>query len=88
RRLVDELGGIDKAIEIAAELAEIPDYQIVKVDGSKDFFSTLLEKQLEDIKFSILKSAWGEDMDYLNTLRTIRSTDGIQARIPYDMQPL
>ncbi|MDH6311627.1 protease-4 [Parabacteroides sp. PFB2-10] len=87
-RLVDELGGIDKAIEIAAELAEIPDYQIVKVDGSKDFFSTLLEKQLEDIKFSILKSAWGEDMDYLNTLRIIRSTDGIQARLPYDMQPL
>ncbi|MDH6342154.1 protease-4 [Parabacteroides sp. PFB2-12] len=86
--LVDELGGLERAIEIAAELAEVPDYQLVTVDGSKDFFSSLLEKQLEDIKFSILKSAWGEDMDYLNKLRTIRSTDGIQARLPYDMQPL
>ncbi|MDL2255189.1 signal peptide peptidase SppA [Parabacteroides sp. OttesenSCG-928-K15] len=88
RNLVDELGGIDRAIEIAAELADITNYQTVKVDGSKDFFTTLLEKQLEDIKLSVLKSTLGEDMEYFQQLQSIRSGNGIQARLPYDMKPL
>lgn len=86
--LVDELGGIDKAIETAADLAELSDYNIVGVSGSKDFFQDFLEKQLNDIKMSVVKNTLGSDFEYIQTLNRIRSTSGIQARLPYDIKPL
>jgi hypothetical protein len=39
-----------------------------------------------DIKSSIIKDYIGEDAEILNTLRMIRQTKGVQARLPYDFQ--
>lgn len=88
RGLVDELGGIETAIQTAAQLADLSDYSISHVSASKDFFKDLLEKQLGEVKVSIVKSVLGEEYEYFKTLETIRSHAGIQARIPYDMRPL
>ncbi len=41
--LVDELGNINSAIEKAAELASLTDYQIVSYPDKKDFLTELLE---------------------------------------------
>lgn len=86
--LVDELGGIDKAIEIAAESAGLDNYSLMNVSASKDFFEELLMKQIDDVKISIAKDLIGNEFEYLKTLNQIRTTCGIQARIPYDLQPL
>lgn len=86
--LVDQLGGIETAIQTAADLAELTEYYTVDISGSKDFFTELLEKQLNDIKFSILHDVLGEDLEYIKTLNTIRSVSGVQARLPYDMKAL
>jgi protease-4 len=86
--LVDELGGIDRAIELAAEKAKIVNYTIINVSASKDFIKDLLEKQLEDVKTSMLRNLMGEEYEYYKTLQQVKSTYGIQARIPYDLKPL
>ncbi|MBN2799543.1 MAG: signal peptide peptidase SppA [Deltaproteobacteria bacterium] len=41
--LVDELGGLDKAIAKAAELAEIDGYDLVKLPRQRDFVEMLME---------------------------------------------
>ncbi|WP_106829493.1 signal peptide peptidase SppA [Parabacteroides pacaensis] len=86
--LVDELGGINKAIETAANLAEISEYSVTSVKSSKDFFTTLLEKQLDEVKVNILKSFLGEEYNEYITLKKIKATRGIQARLPYNLKPL
>lgn len=86
--LVDKLGGIGTAIQEAAELAEITDYSITEVSGSKDFFTAFLEKQLEDVKMGVVKNFLGEDFKDFAILRKARSASGIQARLPYDIKPL
>lgn len=86
--LVDELGGINKAIETAAGLAGISDYSLTTVAGSKDFFTTLLEKQLEEAKIRTVKSFLGVEYDNYATLKRVQSVRGIQARLPYDFKPL
>lgn len=86
--LVDQLGGIDTAIKAAAELAGITDYSILNVSGSKDFLTDFIEKQLGSVKASFVKSFLGSDYEYFRTLQQIRSMSGIQARLPYDIQPL
>ena len=86
--LVDELGGIDRAIELAVELSGIVNYSIVNVSTSSDFIKELFEKQLEDAKISILRNMMGAEYDYFRTLQQIKTFSGIQARLPYDLKPL
>ena len=42
--LVDELGGLDKAIEIAAAKANISNYTLLEYPKKKDFLTTLLDQ--------------------------------------------
>ena len=43
--LVDELGGIGKALEIAAQKADLKGYTIISYPAKKDILSTLLDVQ-------------------------------------------
>jgi protease-4 len=86
--LVDELGGLDRAVELAAELAGVYNYTLVTVPEPGDFLLELLKKQLDETKVSLVRDMVGEDYEYFNTLRQLRSTYGIRARIPYDLKPL
>lgn len=88
RGLVDELGGIETALETAAQLADLSDYSITYVSGSKDFLQELIDKQLSEVKLSVVKSVLGEEYEYFKTLQTVRTHGGIQARLPYDLKPL
>jgi len=88
RGLVDELGGLGRAVEVAAELSDITDYNVTHVSGSKDFLTDFLEKQLDDLKLSIVKNMLGEEFGEFKQLNNIRSNTGILARLPYDIEPL
>ena len=41
-----------------------------------------------EVKSSVIKEALGGDYEIYNTLRMIRRTSGIQARMPYDFEVL
>ena len=86
--LVDEIGDIDRAIEVAAGLAGLTDYNIKTVSGTSDPFTDYLKEQLGEIKSSAIKDALGDDYKLFETIRTIRNTSGIQARLPFDIEPL
>jgi protease-4 len=88
RGLVDELGGLDKAIEIAAGLSGVTNYYVEHISGSKDFLTDLLEKQLDGLRISIVKNMLGEEFEHVMKLHQIRSNTGILARLPYDIEPL
>ena len=86
--LVDELGGIERAVELAGELAEIYNYNIMEVSTDHDFLKELLEKQIEVVKQSVVKDMLGDEYEHFRTLRKVKATYGIQACIPYDLKPL
>ncbi|GHU54800.1 signal peptide peptidase SppA [Bacteroidia bacterium] len=87
RGLVDALGGLDEAIVAAAELAEVTDYQVTNVFGNKDFFQQFFEKQLENVKVSVVKSVIGEEeFNHLQALNEFKRNTGILARIPYEFE--
>ncbi len=88
RGLVDELGGIDTAVQVAAELAGLTDYAIMPVSGSKDKWTEFLEKQLGYVKTSLVKEILGQDIEYVKYVQVLRSSSGIQARLPYDVKPM
>jgi protease-4 len=59
--LVDELGGIDKAIEIAAGLADLESYSIREYPEQKDFFSQLMEESMKNTQMRIMEIVIGKE---------------------------
>lgn len=84
--LVDELGGIDKALEIAARKAELKGYTIVSYPPKKDILSTLLDVQPNNyVESQVLKSQLGDYYKDFNLLRNIKERAMIQARVPFEL---
>jgi protease-4 len=94
--LVDELGGLDDAIKSAAKLANLSDYKVSYYPKVKSFEDELLSFGKGDDKKAFLKpemiqdalssSILGEDFaSLLKTVREIKNTKGVQARLPYEI---
>ena len=84
--LVDKLGGIDKALEIAARKAELKGYTIVSYPTKKDILSTLLDVQPNNyVESQVLKSQLGDYYKDFNLLRNIKERAMIQARVPFEL---
>lgn len=84
--LVDVLGGLDKAIEIAARKAGLTDYRITSLPEQKEPFEQIMEQISGDNEVSIMKSQLGESYKYYKGFQKILKMQGIQARLPYDVE--
>lgn len=87
--LVDELGGLDDAINAAAQLAELKSYRIrnypnYEIDYKNMFkFSPFMSVNKDDI----LKEALGDETFKLfKQINEFKNLEGIQARLPYIME--
>jgi len=84
--LIDEFGGLDKAIEIAAKAANLEKYRVIDLPKLKDPFQQILEDFTGNARISILKNQLGDEYKYYETLQNIKSMQGIQARIPFEIE--
>jgi protease-4 len=83
--LVDEFGGLTKAIETAASLANIKDYRLVALPEKKDPITELMNEFLGSQTRKSLMKELGEDYRYYEYLKDLREIKGIQARLPFEM---
>ena len=79
--LVDELGGIDRAIEVAKSLAHIPSSQsvrLVRYPQEKSLLQQLFERERDQLT---------QSRSLEMTLRRVLGVMGpVQARVPYELQ--
>ena len=84
--LVDVLGGIDTALEIAVRKAGIEGYTIVSYPAKQDLLSSLLDtKPTNYVESQILKSKLGEYYQQFGMLKNLKERSMIQARIPFEL---
>ena len=84
--LVDELGGLDKAIQIAAEKVGIEEYSVINYPAKEGFFSSLMNQGKEDYIESKVSETLGDYYHYLKFIENIKEADRIQARMPFDLR--
>ena len=82
--LVDEIGGLNDAIKIAAAKAKIKQYSLVEYPAQKNLIRTILEDFSADAELSVLKMKLGENFVFYNQLQKYKNLKGIQARLPVD----
>lgn len=84
--LVDELGGINKAIEIAVKKAKVDAYTIVDYPDKKDFLTELLDmKPTNYIETRLMKSQLGDFYKEFGLLKNLEGSNFLQARVPFEL---
>lgn len=81
--LVDEMGGLRKAIEIAAKMAKIEDYRLTSLPEQKDPFTELMEDITGSPSETMLRNELGNMYPYLKEIQSFSNMSGVQARLPF-----
>lgn len=84
--LVDQLGGLQDAIDLAAELAGLEEWRITELPEQKDFFTILMEDlQGTGVKKALINEL-GDYHAYYQYLKNAATFRGIQARMPFEVE--
>jgi protease-4 len=83
--LVDEFGGLDDAINMAAEIAGIEDYRTVDLPALPDPFQELFQTGSDNIRGWIMKKELGEKYRFYEYFKKATTMKGIYVRLPYDI---
>jgi len=89
--LVDDIGGLDRALKSAAQRAGIEKYRVVEYPTTKTPIERLMDKITrttdpdDEVRTWMMRSELGELYPVYQMLRDARKNQGIQARLPYEL---
>ena len=84
--LVDSLGGLSRAISIAAGNAKITDTVIEELPQNEGKWARIINELAGESKTRMIRSEFGPYYHYYNTLKDIENINGIQMRMPFDAE--
>ncbi|GAB2536663.1 signal peptide peptidase SppA [Spirosoma aerophilum] len=85
--LVDQLGGLDDAIKLAAQLAKLKtgDYQLKYQPRKKEFFEQLMSS-ISDSEDTKIQEQLGELAPYVKYMKKLKTMEGMQMRMPFEIE--
>ena len=84
--LIDKLGGLDEAIGLAVEAADITeDYKIKYYPRQKSFIEQIKEEFSNDLESKFLKHKTGDLYPLIKQIKSLENLKGIQARMLYEI---
>lgn len=81
--LIDMLGGLEKSIEVAAEMAGLENYRISSRPELDDPFTALMKQLTGEVKAKIIQKELGESYLIYKKIEEIKDTEGMQSLMPY-----
>lgn len=82
--LVDLYGGLETAIVIAAELAEVDDYRVISLPKIEDPFTKIMNDLTESKLVTFFETEFNlMDTKKIKKVKDLITSDDIQTRIPY-----
>ena len=83
--LIDDFGGLNDAIKLAALKAKIHNYRIKELPKQKDTFEELMKSFSTKLQNSFLESKMGESYHLWENFSREARANGIYARMPYNL---
>jgi protease IV len=83
--LIDQFGGLNNAIQLAANLASVTDYNIWSLPAQKEPFQQILDELTGNVSTGRMEKELGEYYPVYKYLKQIKDYQGVQARLPYEM---
>lgn len=85
-KLIDEFGGLERAIEIAAERANLEEYRISELPKLEDPFEVLVKQLTGSAQASLLENELGIAFKHYKNMLDMVKHQGILAKMPYDIE--
>ena len=86
-KLIDGLGGINRALLSASRMAKIKEFRVVEYPESKSFIDRLMNKTSNDeAKMKSLMSEMGLNSKTISELKAIGRMQGMQMRLPWSIE--
>lgn len=83
-KLVDELGGLDKAVAKAAQLAKLKEYHTSAYPGKSDWLDKFMNSMSGGSYVNAqMRQALGEYYEPFIMMKNIQNQSAIQARVPF-----
>lgn len=83
--LVDKIGGLNDAIKLAVAKAKLKTYNVSEYPEKETFESKFMKSFGDDVETRFLKAQLGEQYKLFKQVRNLDKINGIQARLPYDL---
>jgi protease-4 len=83
--LIDKFGGLQTAIDMAAEMENLDGYRTVSLPEQKSKLEEMLKMGAGNAKIHLIKTELGEKYRYYEYLKKVSNTNGVFARMPYDI---
>ena len=83
--LVDKIGGLNDAIALAVTKAKLKTYNVSEYPEKETFESKFMKSFGDDVETRLLKAQLGEQYKLFKQVRNLDKINGIQARLPYDL---
>ena len=83
--LVDKIGGLNDAIALAVTKAKLKTYNVSEYPEKETFESKFMKSFGDDVETRFLKAQLGEQYKLFKQVRNLDKINGIQARLPYDL---
>ncbi|MFD2571998.1 signal peptide peptidase SppA [Spirosoma soli] len=85
--LVDQLGGLDDAVKLAAQAAKLKegDYRLKYQPRKKEFFEQLMNSFGGGDDEAQIQAKLGDLAPYVTYLKKLKTMQGIQARLPFEI---
>ncbi|PTM11105.1 MAG: signal peptide peptidase SppA [Bacteroidetes bacterium] len=83
--LVDLLGGLDLAVEIAAQKAGLEEYRVSEYPAQQSFVEQLFSDMGASARTRTLKNELGPLYPLYEQAQSVLKNQGVQARMPYDI---
>jgi protease-4 len=85
RGLVDVMGGLSVAVDIAAKKAKLDNYRIVELPKLDDPFTQIMKEFTGDAKERMLRHELSVYYDHYRFMKRLLDGDRIQARVPFEI---
>lgn len=83
--LIDDFGGLNDAIKMAAEIVGLDEYRTVSLPALPDPFEEFFKTGSDNIRAHFLKNELGEKYRYYEYFKKMSGLKGVYARMPYDI---
>jgi len=83
--LIDLYGGLEKSIEVAAEMAGIDTYRVNSLPTLEDPITKLIKQLSGEVKAKIIRKELGSAYELYKQVEQISEMEGIQAVMPYTL---
>ncbi len=85
--LVDEIGGLDKALDVAKDLAKLDNFDAIAYPVEKKTpFNEMMKALNQDMETKIMEHSLGVNYKYYEKLQSLSTQSGIMARMPFEIE--